>query len=72
MFSENHIEESNQLHLVSNYLNPECRIIMRINCPADEFKFIINKDFTNVLSVVVGDVIHIDEAKFVALDGNIK
>jgi hypothetical protein len=72
MFSEHQVEESNQLQLVSNYLNPESRIVMKIDCPADEFKFIINKDFTKILSVVVGNAIDIDETNFVKIDRDVK
>ena len=72
MFSQQEIDESSQLHLVANYLNPNSRVIMKIDCPPDEFKFIINKDFTRILSVLVGDIIPIDEEKFMKLDKDVK
>lgn len=45
---------------------------MKIDCPPEEFKFIINRDFTSIMSVLVGDVIPIDLDKFVKIDQEVK
>lgn len=50
------------MNLVSNYLNPNSKLIIKFNCPPDELKFIINKDFTAVLSVLVGDLVQIPDS----------
>lgn len=59
IFCSPEVQEANQLNLVSNYLNPGSKLVIKFNCPPDELKFIINKDFTAVLSVLVGDLVEV-------------
>lgn len=40
---------------VANYLNPNAKLVLCISCPPRDLKVLINKEFTIVLSVLVGE-----------------
>lgn len=41
--------------MVSNHIDPESKLVLKINCSANEINFFINKIFTKELCIVVGD-----------------
>lgn len=41
--------------MISNYIDPEGKIIMKINCSPNDINFFINKSFSRELCIVVGE-----------------
>ena len=60
-FSQQLMEDSKvpeyveQENLISNYINPESKILVKINCNINEVNCFINKSFTSEISIIVGD-----------------
>ena len=41
--------------MISNYIDPESKLVLKINCSATEVNFFINKIFTKEICIVVGE-----------------
>lgn len=41
--------------MISNYVDPEAKLVLKVNCSSHDINFFLNKNFTKQLCIVVGD-----------------